>query len=113
MLSEELQIYKDTHLLCELLLRYQEHIPRQLRYGEYGKAISLAFEALDLIYLCNADKERRVALLNTLISKVGGVRDRVQLFALARQMQTRQAANTAVVCERVLKQARGWRKAST
>lgn len=112
MLSEDLPIYKDTRTLCYLLLNYQQHIPKQLRYGEYAVAISLAFRALDKIYLCNSDKERRTELLNELISEVGGVRDRVQLFAEARQMQTRHATNAAVLCERILKQARGWRNSA-
>lgn len=112
MLSEELQIYKDTRLLCKTLMGYQQHIPKSLRYGEYATAIGLAFRALDMIYRCNSDKGRRVELLEELICLLGGVRDRVGIFADTGQMQTRQATNAVYVCEKALRQARGWRNAS-
>lgn len=112
MLSEELQIYQDTKLLCKTLMSYQQHIPKSLRYGEYATAISLAFRALDMIYRCNSDKVRRARLLDEMICLLGGVRDRVNIFAEAKQMQIRQATNAVYVCEKALKQARAWRNAS-
>lgn len=112
MLSEELQIYQDTKLLCKTLMNYQQHIPKSLRYGEYATAISLAFRALDMIYRCNSEKDRRVELLNEMICLLGGVRDRVNVFADTQQMQIKQATNAIYVCEKALKQARGWRNAS-
>lgn len=112
MLSEELQIYKDTKQLCQLLMKYQPNIPKSLRYGEYSKAVTLAFESLDMIYRCNADKAERARLLDVLISKIGGVRDRINIFAETSQMAIRQASNAVFVCEKVLKQARGWRNIS-
>lgn len=112
MLSEELQIYKDTKQLCQLLMKYQPSIPKSLRYGEYSKAVTLAFEGLDMIYRCNADVAERARLLDVLISKIGGVRDRINIFAETRQMNIRQASNVVFVSEKVLKQARGWRNAS-
>lgn len=112
MLSEELQIYKDTKQLCQLLMKYQPNVPKSLRYGEYSKAVTLAFEGLDMIYRCNADKAERARLLDVLISKIGGVRDRINIFAETSQMAIRQASNAVFVCEKVLKQARGWRNIS-
>lgn len=112
MLTENLQIYKDERLLCSLLLRYQKDIPKGLRYGEYGVCISLAFKALDYIYQCNSDKENRKKLLDEVICTVGGVRDRISIFAETRQIDTRKSTNIAVNCDRVLRQARGWKKSA-
>lgn len=107
-----MQIYKDTKLLCKTLMGYQGQVPKGLRYGEYEVAIGLAFRALDMIYRCNSDKERRAALIDEMICLLGGVRERVQVFAEAKQMQIRQASNVVYVCEKVLRQAYGWRAAS-
>lgn len=112
MLSENLQIYKDTKQLCMMLMKQQGNVPRSLRYGEYAVCISLAFRALDAIYRCNADKERRAELLDGLLCLVGGVRDRVQVFAEVGQLQLKPATNLVYVAEKVLRQAHGWRNAS-
>lgn len=63
MLSENLQIYRDTYELCRLLFIYQNDVPRSARYGEYGRAVSMSLEALDLIYVANSDVMRRPAAL--------------------------------------------------
>lgn len=112
MLSEELQIYKDTRQLCLLLLRHQQHIGKALRYGEYATAIGLSFRSLDMIYRCNSDKDRRAEYLDEMICLVGGIRDRLQIFSESGQMQLRSATNAVYMCEKVLRQARGWRKSS-
>lgn len=39
MLSDELQIYKDTFKLCKILMSYSKNVSRLVRYGEYSVAI--------------------------------------------------------------------------
>ena len=53
MLSDELQIYKDTFKLCKILMSYSKNVSRLVRYGEYSVAISKACTALDLIRRIN------------------------------------------------------------
>lgn len=40
MLSDELQIYKDTFKLCKILMSYSKNVSRLVRYGEYSVAIA-------------------------------------------------------------------------
>ena len=34
MLTNELQIYKDTYNLCKVLMAYNDKVPRTVRYGD-------------------------------------------------------------------------------
>ena len=112
MLTNELQIYKDTYTLCKVLMEYGDKVPRGVRYGEYGTATEYAFRALDMIYRCNSDKGRRAEYLGELMYYIEGVKSRIQLFADTRKLPVRQATNIVFLADRVLEQAHGWRKAS-
>ena len=61
MLSEDLQIYRDTYELCRLMYAYMKDVEKSARYGEYGRAVSMALEALDQIYVANIDRQGRTA----------------------------------------------------
>ena len=50
MLTNELQIYKDTYNLCKVLMAYNDKVPCTIRYGEYATAIKYAFHGLDILY---------------------------------------------------------------
>ena len=50
MLSDELQIYKDTFKLCKILMSYSKNVSRLV---SYDVAISKACTALDLIRRIN------------------------------------------------------------
>lgn len=57
--TETLFIYKDTYLLCKLLLQYSKNVSRIIRYGAYEIAISKACTALDVIRRINESFEHR------------------------------------------------------
>ena len=112
MLTENLQIYKDTKELCRQLLIYQPNIPKMVRYGEYGKAVSLAFEAMDMVYVANSDASERLWSLVRYLQMMGGVRSRIALFTELRYLSPRQSVCLSLMIEKVMKQATGWRNAS-
>ena len=53
MLSDALQIYKDTVKLCKILMSYSKNVSRLVCYGEHSVAISKAWTSLDLIRMIN------------------------------------------------------------
>ena len=112
MLTNELQIYKDTYNLCKVLMTYNDKVPRTVRYGEYATAIKYAFHGLDILYKCNSDRSHRAAYLNEYIYYLLGVKNRIQLFADTKKLSIRQATNIVLLSDKVLKQATGWRNAS-
>ena len=112
MLSEDLQIYRDTYELCRLLFIYQNDVPRSARYGEYGRAVSMSLEALDLIYVANSDVMRRPAALMRFLQILGGIRSRVRLFGELRYLSIRRVVNLSLLAEKIGKQATGWRNSS-
>ena len=109
MLSEDLQIYRDTYELARKLYEYSQHVPKHVRYGEYGRAVSMTFEALDLIYVANSDKDERPAALRRYLQLIGGVRSRIRLMGEMKYLSPRQAVNVNFLLERMSKQATGWR----
>lgn len=112
MLTENLQIYKDTKELCRVLLTYQPNIAKIIRYGEYGKAISMACDALDLIYIANSDIEKRYKVLVRYLQIMGGVRSRISLFTETKSLTLKQSVNLMLMIDKVLKQATGWRNST-
>lgn len=112
MITESLQIYRDTFDLARQLLTYQANVPKVVRYGEYGKAISLACEAMDMIYVANSDKSERLWALTRYLQMIGGVRSRVRLLEESRFLSVRQATVLMRTIDKVQKQATGWRKSS-
>lgn len=57
--TETLFIYKDTYLLCKLLLQYSKNVSRIIRYGTYETMTSKACTALDLVRRINESFEGR------------------------------------------------------
>ena len=112
MLTENLQIYKDTKELCRVLLTYQPNIAKIIRYGEYGKVISMACDALDLIYIANSDIEKRYKVLVRYLQIMGGVRSRISLFTETKSLTPKQSVNLMLMIDKVLKQATGWRNST-
>lgn len=84
MLTENLTIYRDTFELCRLMMLYLDSVPRSHRFGEYGRAVSMALDALDMIYVANSSIEERPAALTRYLQIVGGVRSRVRLFTVVK-----------------------------
>ena len=113
MLAEDLRIYKDTYNLCKQLTVYQQRVCKTIRYGEYGKAVSLAFDAMDEIYQINRDIVGRAERLGRYLGYIGGVRSRVRLLGELDLLTTKQATALMVLIDRVAKQATGWHNATT
>ena len=109
MLSEDLQIYRDTFELCKLMHTYSGNVPKSVRYGEYGRAMSMSLDALDMIYVANSDKDRRPAALTRYLQFIGGVRSRIRLIKELRLISVRQSVNLLYLIDKVQRQAIGWR----
>ena len=112
MLSEDLQIYRDTYELCRLMYAYMKDVEKSARYGEYGRAVSMALEALDQIYVANVDRQGRTAALTRYLQLIGGVRSRVRLFRELKVLPVNREVNLMYLLDKVQKQAIGWRNAS-
>lgn len=112
MLSEDLQIYRDTYELCRQLYGQMNDVQKHARYGEYGHAVSMAFEALDLIYVANSDQQGRTAALARYLQLIGGIKSRVRLFRELKVIPIKRSVNLMFLIDKVQKQATGWRNAS-
>ena len=112
MLSEDLQIYRDTYELAKTLHVYSRNVPKHARYGEYGRAMSMSLDALDMIYVANSDKNGRIAALTRYLQLIGGVRSRVRLMGELRYISPRQSVILMGLIDKTSRQATGWRNAS-
>ena len=112
MLSENLQIYKDTYDLVRQMYRYMNNVPKHVRYGEYGHAVSMVLDALDLIYVANSDMDGRVGTLTRYLQLIGGIRSRVRLFGELQYLSVRQATILCTMMEKCSRQATSWRNSS-
>ena len=110
MLSDELQIYKDTFKLCKILMSYSKNVSRLVRYGEYGVAISKACTSLDLIRRINESFEQREVYLHDYILLVSEVKSRITLFAEAEFLSVKTATNLDYQVNKIAKEATGWLK---
>ena len=111
MLSDELQIYKDTFKLCKILMSYSKNVSRLVRYGEYSVAISKACTALDLIRRINESFEQREVYLHDYILLVSEVKSRITLFTEAEFLSVKAATNLDYQVNKIAKEATGWLKA--
>lgn len=111
MLSDELQIYKDTFKLCKILMSYSKNVSRLVRYGEYSVAISKACTALDLIRRINESFEQREVYLHDYILLLSEVKSRITLFAEAEFLSVKTATNLDYQVNKIAKEATGWLKA--
>lgn len=80
MLSEDLEIYKDTYRLCKELLKHSKNVSKLVRFGEYQVAMSKAFLAMDMIRIINSDINHRYDNLNRYLMLLGEVRSRITLL---------------------------------
>ena len=112
MLSEHLQIYRDTYELAKELMEYSSRVPKPIRFGEYGRAVSMSLDALDAIYVANSDTKERPAALTRILQLLGGVRSRVRLLSELGYVPPRKQTHLMLVLDKISKQALGWRNAS-
>lgn len=106
--SEDLQIYRDTFLLCKLLMGYSKHVTKMIRFGQYEVAISKACQALDLIRRINSSFDDRERNLNEFIMLISDVNSRITLFADAKYIDVKKSTNLNVQIKKVSQEAYGW-----
>lgn len=111
MLSEDLQIYKDTYQLCRELLKHSKNVSKLIRFGEYQVAMSKAFSAMDMIRIINSDMNHRHENLDRFLMVLGEVRSRITLFADLQLLQVKAATNLIYLIDKVSREGTGWRKA--
>lgn len=110
MLSEELDIFKDTRLLCKLLLDYGKNVSKIVRYSIYNNLISKAARALDLIFLANSSIAKRVEYLDEYIMLVREIRTFIGMFYELAYLDVRKSTNLTSLMDRLLQRAYGWRR---
>lgn len=110
MLSEDLQIYKDTYQLCKELLKHSRNVSKLIRFGEYQVAMSKAFSAMDMIRIINSDMNHRCENLDRFLMVLGEVRSRITLFADLQLLQVKAATNLIYLIDKVSREGTGWRK---
>mgnify|MGYP002727311753 FL=1 len=113
MLSEDLEIYKDTYRLCKELMKHSKNVSKLVRFGEYQVAMSKAFLAMDMIRVINSDINHRYDNLNRYLMLLGEVRSRITLFADLQLLQVKAATNLIYLIDKASREGTGWRKAST
>lgn len=113
MLTESLQIYKDTRQLALLLMTYQKHVSRTVRFGVYAQAIDRVLDALDITRKANDSVEGRAERLTTFVHLISEAKTRISLLAEAKDIGVKQATNLLYMIDnKVLPQGMGWLKKS-
>lgn len=110
--SEKLQIYRDTYLLAQQLYTYINNVPKHIKYGEYGHAISMALDAMDLVYEANVYPNERYNILVKYLQLIGGIKSRIRLFGELRYLSIKQSTCLALIIDSLSKQATGWKNSS-
>lgn len=66
-LSEELQIYKTTYDLLEMMVDLSRELPKFYRYNVGTRLVDLCLDMLALIYQANMDRDARQQYLTQLL----------------------------------------------
>ena len=110
-LTENLYIYKDTLVLCKILLKYSKTVSKIVRYSTYNEAVSKACAALDMIRRINESWTEREERIHEYILLMSEVNSRINLLTDAEFLNKKQATNLNHLAEKVLREAYGWQKA--
>ena len=110
-LTENLLIYKDTLVLCKILLKYSKTVSKIVRYSTYNEAVSKACAALDMIRRINESWTEREDRIHEYILLMSEVNSRINLLTDAEFLNKKQATNLNHLSEKVLREAYGWQKA--
>ena len=110
-LTENLFIYKDTLILCKILLNYSKTVSKIVRYSTYNEAVSKACAALDMIRRINESWTEREERIHEYILLMSEVNSRINLLTDAEFLNKKQATNLNHLAEKVLREAYGWQKA--
>ena len=108
MYAENLQIFKDTLILCKKLMGGSKNVPKLIRFGQYEVAISKACQALDLIRRINSSFEYREYYLNEFIMLIADVSARIMLFDDAKFIGNKFATELNNQLKEISAMAYGW-----
>lgn len=108
MYAENLQIFKDTLILCKKLMGGSKNVPKLIRFGQYGVAISKSCQALDLIRRINSSFEYREYYLNEFVMLIADVSARIMLFSDAKFIGVKFATELNNQINKVSAMAYGW-----
>lgn len=108
--TEDLYIYKDTLLLCKILLKYSNSVSRTVRFTTYNEAVVKSCTALDLVRRINESWENREERMHDYILLMSEVKSRISLLTDAEFLNKKQATNLNMMSDKVLKEVYGWRK---
>lgn len=106
--TENLQIFKDTLILCKRLMGGSKNVPKLIRFDQYEVAISKACQALDLIRRINSSFEYREYYLNEFVMLIADVSARIMLFADAKFISDKFANDLNNQLRKVSAMAYGW-----
>lgn len=109
-LTEDLYIYKDTLLLCKILLKYSNSVSRTVRFTTYNEAVVKSCTALDLIRRINESWENREERMHEYILLMSEVKSRITLLTDAEFLNKKQATNLNMMSDKVMMEVYGWRK---
>ena len=123
MLTEDLQLYRDTYKLAEVLLKYQcggipkgdrphPKMPKCVKHGIFQQTIDKTLSALDYIYVANSNKMARLHALGMYLELLGGVRSRIRLIGEMDFITAKQQTNLMFLVDKCAKQATAWRKST-
>lgn len=109
-LTEDLYIYKDTLLLCKILLKYSNSVSRTVRFTTYNESVVKSCTALDLIRRINESWENREERMHEYILLMSEVKSRITLLTDAEFLNKKQATNLNMMSDKVMMEVYGWRK---
>ena len=109
-LTEDLFIYKDTLLLCKILLKYSNSVSRSVRFTTYNEAVVKSCTALDLVRRINESWNNREERMHDYILLMSEVKSRISLLTDAEFLNKKQATNLNMMSDKLLKEVYGWRK---
>ena len=109
--TENLFIYKDTLLLCKILLKYSNSVSRIVRFTTYNEAVVKSCTAIDLVRRINESWENREERMHDYILLMSEVKSRISLLTDAELLNKKQATNLNMMSDKVLKEVYGWQKA--
>ena len=100
-LTENLFIYKDTLVLCKILLKYSKTVSKIVRYSTYNEAVSKACAALDMIRRINESWTERDERIHEYILLMSEVNSRINLLTDAEFLNKKQATNLNHLADKV------------
>ena len=109
-LTEDLYIYKDTLLLCKILLKYSNSVSRTVRFTTYNEAVVKSCTALDLVRRINESWENREERMHDYILLMSEVKSRISLPTDSESLNKKHATKLNTMPDKIPKAVDGWRK---